>query len=124
MVENIEILVGMDHYFKFVRGQTRHKGVNLLKTAGGLIIAGSIPQKFRTNVDEVSQNITLVARVHISPITSEEIESLHQAKTMWDLENIGITPETNTPEEEWVLDEFKQTVQYKNQQYWVKLPWR
>ena len=43
---------------------------------------------------------------------------------LWELESIGIQQENYTPEEATAYGSYSKSVLYKDNQYWVKLPWK
>ena len=112
-IDGIELLIGMDQYFKIVKGQSRIDGINMIQTANGYIIAGTIPPRFTPR--NISQNVAIVARVETcSPpsVTETPSEIERRVEELWTLETLGIVPENDTPEERWVKNDFAKTVTY------------
>ena len=42
-LNDISVVIGADHFSKFIRGTTRIQGVNLFSSMGGYIIYGQLP---------------------------------------------------------------------------------
>jgi len=132
-IGNFSMLIGNDHWHMFVTSIESEGGVALLKCAGGYMISGNIPSKFVTT-KFVSTATVMVARlavtypaVILSETLTDPVEAggdvipLHR---LWDLESIGITHESYTPEESSAYENYQQSVQFENAQYWVKMPWK
>lgn len=128
-INDLGLLIGMDQYFKVVTGQTRVDNVNLLQTPAGYVIAGNLPSKYKPK-GAVNTNVAIVTRINIDhkfrlPSESEELTNLHEeVKNLWELEAIGITDQYDTPDERFVKQHFDNTVQYNNNKYEVRLPWK
>ena len=43
---------------------------------------------------------------------------------MWDLTNMGISPMETSPDDEACYQSYLSSVEYINDKYWVRLPWR
>lgn len=116
MVEVIDLLVGADQYKKIVTGLTEKFDISFLETRAGLVPYGKIPSKFRQINSEVSHSV-MVSNVCSCPTEQD-------AKNLWELDIIGIAHEIRTPEEKFVLEDYSKTVEYHDDQYWVRLPWK
>ena len=130
----IPLIIGADYYGKFIgRTQVKH-GVQLLTTAGGKIIIGPLPNQCGQQITEVDpvfvtplQSI-LVARIgtQLSPHELPDIidEANIPIHKLWDLDTIGINPKAPNIEDQTTQEYYNNTVEYKNNQYWVRLPWK
>ena len=117
-INDLDMLCGSDYYFRIIKGHARVAGIDLLKSAAGYIIAGNIPERFQSTTT-VSQNIAIVTRIGV-----DEVSVLDESSKLWELDTIGITANESTPEERITVTSFQNTVQYQDNQYLVKLPWK
>lgn len=60
LIDDLDLLIGADHYGKLVVGQTRRKGIDLLLTPNGAVVYGKIPNAFCRK--KVSQNVAIVSK--------------------------------------------------------------
>ena len=109
----VDILVGMDAYWRLVRGETQHMCENLVaqNTVFGWILPGTYPN------DEF--NADCVATHLFSLSVSDDC-----LKLMWQLDAIGIDADYGTAPEDRVLTEFKSSIRYEDGRYCVALPWK
>ena len=80
---------------------------------------GNLPTKFVNTQKEVQ--VAMVTNVCLQPSLNSEEPDI---SNLWKMDSIGIKPEQVTHEEAFVLENYKKTVQYHDDQYWVKLPWK
>ena len=113
---NIDILVGLDNYWKIVRGGVffGSEGLVAQQTIFGWMINGSY-----TNVN------ALCSSTQMQLLCVHDIPELTM-KSFWDLESIGISPikgknETNV-EEHHVMSQFRKSVTFVNGRYEVAIP--
>ena len=118
-IGKIDLLIGADYYPKLVHGLVKLKGVNFLQVQGGLVVYGDLPTKFVNPHPEVQ--VAMVTNVGLNPSFNLEEPDI---SNLWKMDSIGIKPEQITHEEAYVLENYKKTVQYNDDQYWVKLPWK
>ena len=114
----MDLLIGSDCYWLFVTGETRRgeDGPVAVHTKLGWVLFGmlSIEGECPTSHNFLT---THVLRVDATPSTQDPLdEILH---SFWKLESLGIDSKIDS-----VLEEFTQTVQFKNGRYEVSLPWK
>ena len=127
LLTGIGLTVGADYYGDFVKyGMVKKYGINLAHTPGGYMIFGPLKQKqLLSAANVVSHRVTanLLVQEPLEP-SCDHTESLNNVTKLWDLDVIGINPKARTPEEDMTLNKYIQSVQYKDGQYWVCLPWK
>ena len=114
----VDILIGSDYYWWFATGKIRRgaDGPVAVHTRLGWVLSGTL------TMDEgcsTAHNFltTHVLRIDATPSTQDPLdEVLH---SFWNLESLGIATKVDS-----VLEEFAQTVQFKNGRYEVALPWK
>ena len=131
----IPLIIGADYYGRFVgKPQVKH-GVQMLNTAGGKLLIGPLLYKDNKQTNKIADPVfvtslqtTLVARIgtqiapnEISDIIEEGNIPIHK---LWDLDTIGINPEAPNVEDQMTQEYYNNTVEYKDNQYWVRLPWK
>ena len=131
----IPLIIGADYYSRFVgKAQIKH-GVQTLNTAGGKLLIGPLLYKDNKQSNKIADPVfvtslqsTLVARIgtqiapnEISDIIEEGNIPIHK---LWDLDTIGINPEAPNIEDQMTQEYYNNTVEYKDNQYWVRLPWK
>ena len=131
----IPLIIGADYYGRFVgKPQIKH-GVQMLNTAGGKLLIGPLLYKDNKQTNKIADPVfvtslqtTLVARIgtqiapnEISDIIEEGNIPIHK---LWDLDTIGINPEAPNVEDQMTQEYYNSTVDYKDNQYWVRLPWK
>lgn len=99
-IDNLGLLVGIDQFFKLVRGLKRVDRINLIETAGRCVIAGVLLHRYAPK--NIQQNIAIIARVSAiehPPVidTTSQLDTL--TKDLWELETIGIKDIPDTLEE-------------------------
>ena len=114
----VDLLIGSDCYWWFVTGETRRGGDGpvAVHTKLGWVLSGTLPmeEEYPTAHNFLT---THVLRVDSTPSTQDTLdEVLH---SFWKLESLGVDSKTDS-----VLEEFTQTVQFKNGRYEVSLPWK
>ena len=121
IVTGIDLVIGADHYGRFITGLSQKSGIDVLQSSGGLVIYGPIPLATGSpiNVNHVSvYNLS----VHSSPLEIESNQDL--TPRMWDLTNMGISPDEQSVSDDVAYKLFLKTVKYEDNKYWVRLPWR
>ena len=86
-----DILIGLDHYWKFVTGEMLHQGNGpvALHTTLGWVLSGPIPLPATEDSSHSTNLVTHVLRVGAS--SSEDNRRLeNQLKAFWELESLGI----------------------------------
>ena len=131
----IPLIIGADYFAKFVSRIITKYDVQMLNTAGGKLLIGSLPCKGVYSVTEVADPVfvtplqsILVARIG-AQITPNEIPDIIDEGNIpihkiWDLDTVGINPEAPNIEDQMTQNYYDSTVEYKDNQYWVRLPWK
>ena len=134
----IQLIIGSDYYGRYLRRLVVKHGIQLITSTGGHLIMGNLPKPTYThntnnNVERGSVFMTpaqslMIARIgaemvpnQIAEILEEEQEPVHK---LWDLDTIGIDASNPIPEDILTQNHFLNTVEYKDGQYWVGLPWK
>lgn len=111
----LSLLIGADYYWQVVSGKVQRITESLvaIESSFGWSLQGPIS----------SSSVTDTTCMHISLEVDTKIsEQLH---AFWEVESLGIVNEkTQSPAETEALQNFEQTVTYKNGHYEVELPWR
>ena len=131
----IPLIIGADYYCRFIgKPQVQH-GVQMLNTAGGKLLIGPLLYKGGQTADETADPVfvtplqsILVARIG-AQITPKELPDIIEEGNipihkLWDLDTIGINPEAPNIEDQMTQEYYNNTVEYKDDQYWVRLPWK
>ncbi|XP_064475439.1 uncharacterized protein LOC135389306 [Ornithodoros turicata] len=118
--QQIEILIGANNYWEFVTGRTLpvHQGVQAVETTLGLTLQGpcSLPNAVRT------ASCHTVAVLYVSQ-HREAVNDMMER--IWNLDSIGIRcDKTDEAQHHFVLDNFKTSIQLKNDRYSVAFPWK
>ena len=114
----IEILIGVDHFTRLVVRQKRSQGTSLFVTkGGGEIPFGPLP-KWAVSTSEQSNSHVRCA--HIICENKPELE----VTQLWDLERIGILPESFSPNEQETISVVHSNMQQTESGYIVRLPFK
>ena len=127
-INDISLLIGNDHYYKFVCIDQLPEIVNnvvLLPTKFGKAISGPIPGSHSNN----NVNVVSVLKIGVSPlpwrgeVLPRENDNIDK---LWLIDNIGITDDSNAETDIEVLNNFNKSIVYdhNNNQYNVSFPWR
>ena len=120
-VKHVELIIGAEHYSQFITGLATRDGIDVLETPGGLVIYGPIPLVHGT---EVTANHVSVFRISV-PGKGHEVEQLEDlTPRMWDLTNMGISPDESAVSDDTAYHSFMESVKYQDNKYWVRLPWK
>ena len=127
-ISDIELMIGSDFFADFVGGVTKYKDVSVFQTPGGSIPFGRIPSHFSSDSNSSFQTNVLVCRLTVNNIPlsvtdliDENIEPVHK---LWELESIGIDPTAPSVENECAYKSYVDSVEYREGQYFVRLPWK
>ena len=115
---SIDVLVGVDHYWKIVVGDVIKTDTNLvaLWTRLGWVLSGQSEQiPLKSSTFTVSHLVT----THVLTCASVTSTLDQQLKNFWDLESLGILPSERS-----VYAEFKEQIEFSDNHYTVCLPWR
>ena len=115
---SVDILCGLDVFWTLVRpGSARESdGVVALESVFGWVLSGVIDSDGSTGeADPVCNQLLTLGDLHESTLRS-----------FWDLETIGIGPEEDSVENNPVLCQFEETVEFNDEsgRYKVRLPWK
>ena len=127
VITNIGILIGVDHYEKFVGQKIKRDQITLYKTPGGYMPCGELPEQHRKSETNMCSILVATVGLAINPLQTEQSEineEEQQVPKLWELESIGIKEENYTPEEITAYETYHHTAQYHDHQYWVKMPFK
>ena len=114
----IEILIGVDHFTRLIVRQKRSQGTSLFVTNGGGVIPfGPLP-RWATSTSKQSTSQVRCARI----ICENKLEL--EVTLLWDLERIGILPESFSPNERETISIVRSNVQHSESGYIVRLPFK
>ena len=115
---SIEILIGVDHFTRLIVRQKRSQGTSLFVTKGGGVITfGPLP-RWATSTSK--QSTSQIRCVRIICESKPEIE----VTQLWDLERIGILPESFSPNERETISIVRSNMQHTESGYIVRLPFK
>ncbi|XP_063389850.1 uncharacterized protein LOC134675515 [Cydia fagiglandana] len=123
--DKVNVLIGNNYYFSFIRGNRRHIGENLylIDTDFGWMLTGSTDG----NIYDNALSIVTYCQCHgpSCPYFTEPDLPLRNVdmKFLWALESIGITDSPKTTREEEAVKFFNDTIKYVEGRYEVKWPW-
>ena len=126
-IENVKILIGADNFNKFIIGTCKYQAVSLFKTVNGHIISGKITNQ---SPSEICTSLLVVSQINIKDmeIDSSQVRTAAppDLSVLWRLESIGIRvkEELLNHNEQDVLLEFCENIQYNQGLYTVALPWK
>ena len=123
-----EILIGIDHFWDFMT-QMDHlqlpSGLWLVPSTIGLLLSGCSP----VPVSESRMVHSNIAQIYSAPheltdflVPSGRMKS-SQTADFWSLEMLGIDEPKFDSETERVMQEFKETVTYVDNRYYIHWPW-
>ena len=125
-LSDVVAVIGADCMTKFVRGGRKVEGVNLLDSSGGFIVYGTLP--FGTSISPTVNQLVCCSRVTLQnyDLDSTQVSDFAEPKVekLWELDAIGISDDNFTPNELNVLQEFADTIEFKDAKFFVWLPWR
>lgn len=124
--ERIDLLIGNDYYFSFLKNQSIEiqENLHLINTDLGWIVSGQLLET-KDNSRELS--VVTYCQCHGSdcPYFTEPDLPLRNVdmRFLWSLESIGIVDSPKTTREEEAVNYFNETVIFNNGRYEVKWPW-
>lgn len=119
----LSILIGSDFYWKMVTGKVRRLSDDLVlsETILGWTVNGSTAP-IDGNILQTSINVMKITSQQVQFDRNNDVNST--LKTFWDLETMGIKAEQEQTEiENTVMENFNETIKFKNSMYEVRLPW-
>ena len=111
VINNLELIVGMDNYYKFIDGNKLSDDLYQVSSNLGSIITGTIPHATNSSTNSTILNIN---------VQSGGLDE--QLRNMWELETIGIK-DTNSDEQS-ALEKFKSNLSFSEGKYQASLPWK
>ena len=125
-LNDISVVIGADHFSKFIRGTTRIQGVNLFSSTGGYIIYGQLPCDKSDSTVDVNTVVMSKIQVQDQMVDSCLLQDLPKPPihNLWELDTIGIKEDSLTVGERHAVDFFTKSIQYDGDKYWVRLPWK
>ena len=117
IIDNIEILLGIDYYSKVVFSIRRVCGMDLFVTAKGIVPFGVVPnwvKGIRTRDKVVCNRVTCI----------DSREECFSETHLWDLETIGIKDERFTRSEKQAIHQVTNNLIKTNEGYQVSLPFK
>ena len=118
----IEILIGVDHFTRLIVRQKRSQGTSLFVTKGGgggrCVIPFGPLSKWAVSTSEQSNSHVRCARIICENKPELEVTQL------WDLERIGILPESFSPNERKTISVVRSNMQQTESGYIVRLPFK
>ncbi|XP_064475845.1 uncharacterized protein LOC135389743 [Ornithodoros turicata] len=115
--QQVQILVGADHYWDLVTGKVvrLRSSLRAVETRLGWTVYGTTAE---SGISE-HYNQALVFRLSV-----DELERSSSLGQFWELEAIGIAAEKDSGVEDSVLQRFRETVEQKDGRYEVSLPYK
>ncbi|XP_064120251.1 uncharacterized protein LOC135224856 [Macrobrachium nipponense] len=128
-IDQVKLLVGIDHYFDFIHSPQAN-GVNLIESSLGYLVAGKLP----SNDTPISAHSVTVMRLAVDEPSKAALEiplEMSDSKfaedpiqQLWTLGSVGIVDQDMSPEDKFVLEEFKNSINMVEGRYEVSLPWK
>ncbi|XP_064120225.1 uncharacterized protein LOC135224834 [Macrobrachium nipponense] len=128
-IDQVKLLVGIDHYFDFIHSPQAN-GVNLIESSLGYLVAGKLP----SNDTPISAHFVTVMRLAVDKPSKAALEiplemsdsqfAEDPIQQLWTLESVGIVDQDMSPEDKFVLEEFKNYINMVEGRYEVSLPWK
>ena len=132
VIDQVQVMIGADHFDRFITGLKRTHQVNLFTSKAGHLISGRVYGSSSYNPPEAQYNnqLFVVARVTMNEtdyLTCDVIPKEEpDIATLWELETVGINAkrEMLTAIETNVLEEFAENITKVGNKYEVSLPWK
>ncbi|XP_045216847.2 uncharacterized protein LOC123566631 [Mercenaria mercenaria] len=126
---SVELLIGNDYYLDIVLGHKIEvqKGLYLLSSKLGWILTGR-----SSEVDENVNDVNMLILTYGSNISTtkvftsidESIPRKPDLQDFWNIESIGIKECVQTTDDEQAMQNFKDTLIFKDERYFVTWPWK
>ena len=110
---DLSVLIGVDNYFKFVYAQNIIDDLYALPSKLGTLIAGNVSPNSPVSVNTVSTVLEISA--------DNKLENIQK---IWELDAVGIDVAHEELENDSVMNEFKNTLEFKEGKYIASLPWK
>ena len=117
---SIDLLIGSDHYWDNVTGETRtgEMGPVAVKSNLGWLLSGPVAGTSNSNMG-THRNLIISRPAEAYSISTNETNLVKTIKKIWNTESIGI--KELAPDNE---ESFMTNVSYKNDRYEITLPWK
>ena len=115
----VDVLIGSDHYWRLMTGDIRRGEVGpvALYSRFGWVLSGPVSIVADQEMSAVNLITTHTMQVDVEPDSLKTLdERLH---SFWNLESLGVSGE-----EDPLLEEFNNKVEFEDGRYEVSLPWR
>lgn len=114
-----DILIGNDYYLNFLRDGKVHvgDGLYLLNTLFGYVLSGKL-RLDSTGCSQIMDNTSLLIQV------DSQAKHQHDVSLFWSLDTLGIKEDCRITDDDIALQNFDNTLQYKDGRYSVSFPWR
>ena len=118
-LNDISVVIGTDHFSKFIRGTTRIQGVNLFSGTGGYIIYGQLPCGKSDSTVGINTVVMSKIQVQDQMVDSCLLQDLPKPPihNLWELDTIGIKEDSLTVGERHAVDFFTKSIQYDGDKY-------
>lgn len=115
----VDILIGSDHYWKLVTGETIRgsSGPTAIQTRLGWVLSGPVEGLSQTHAVNLVSTHTLRTDAQAALDRKQDLDE--SLKRFWDLETLGIREDENS-----VYEEFEKSVTSRDGRYEVQLPWK
>ena len=122
-VDDVNLVIGVDYYSRFIKGQRVFSNIELLNSSGGALIYGKLPSwaSDRAQVSQIHASNVFCGKIAVSEV---KIDSCCEVKKLWDLESAGVIMSETTPEERDTVESFNDSVRYVDDKYEVSLPFK
>ncbi len=116
----IDLLIGSDHYWDIVTGETRtgEMGPVAVKSSLGWLLSGPVTGTSNNNMGAHS-NLIISRPAEAYSISTNETNLVKTIEKFWNTESIGIKEPDPDNEESFMTN-----VSYKNDRYEITLPWK
>ncbi|MEL6986726.1 MAG: reverse transcriptase domain-containing protein, partial [Bacteroidota bacterium] len=123
LVENIDLMLGAEHFSYFVESFQHFEDISLLRTPGGSCITGKVPDRFVTETcANVSFRSISINRLTTADIRHSNVELKQSIDKLSNLDILGIQPTPFSTLEQYALDHFAENVHKSDTRYTVSFP--
>ncbi len=114
----VDILIGSDHYWELVTGETRrgNAGPVAIRTTLGWVLSGPTSSR---RIPDAPAACLVTHTLRVDGLSQESQLLDDRLKSFWELESFGITDAARA-----VHDDFATTIQLVDGRYEVQLPWK
>ena len=123
-VRDIVVVIGADHFGRFVLRSEKVEGINMLASPGGYLVFGNIPKGkgiLSPKLHSPSVRVNNLAVSNLCPIVGELAPNVEK---LWELEAIGIQDTKISQRDCGVLESHTEAIIYTGKEYTVRLPFK